>query len=57
MVINSLGFLVASYFLDLEQKNSQQRMPVGTDMKSPNKSLLPLVKGKEKGQLGKTESC
>ena len=55
--VSSLGFLVTSYILDLELKKFTPEMPMGADIKCPNRSLLFfLAKALGGVQPGKTEN-
>lgn len=56
MLVSSLGLLLASSIPDLKREVSNLEILAGTDQKSPNKSLLYLAKGPEKGKTSKTEN-
>lgn len=52
MVVNSLGFVFATYILDIVEEASHVEMPTDTD----KKSLLCLARGQEKGQTSKMKT-
>lgn len=56
MLVNSLGLLLVSSIPDLKREVSNLEIPAGTNQKSPNKSLLYLTKGPEKGKTSRTEN-